>query len=46
MGKPIRVMHVCLYNEDYIEREPCEVKHLSNMRKINQSHASATRFPK
>jgi hypothetical protein len=36
MGKPTRVKHVCLYNVGYVEREPCEVKHLSSMRKIKQ----------
>ncbi len=36
MGKPIRWKSVCLYVVGYIVREPCEVKHLSSMWKINQ----------
>ncbi len=36
MGKPAYVKHMCLYTVGYIEREPCEVKHLSSMRKIKK----------
>ena len=36
MGKPMHMKYACLYNVGYVEREPCEVKHLSSMRKIKQ----------
>ena len=36
MGKPTYVKHMCLYTVGYIVREPCEVKHLSSMRKIKK----------
>ena len=45
MGKPTRVKHVCLYNVGYVVREPCEVKHLSSMRKIKQCRRKADAIP-
>ncbi len=36
MGKPMHLKNACLCTEECIEREPCEVKHLSNTWKINQ----------
>ena len=43
MGKPIRLKNVCLYIVGYIEREPCEVKHLSSTWKINQLRSNTHR---
>ena len=43
MGKPTHWKSVCLYAVGYIEREPCEVKHLSSMWKINQLRSNAHR---
>ena len=37
MGKPTYWKSTCLYAVGYVEREPCEVKHLSSMRKRNQA---------
>ena len=35
----------CLYNVGYVVREPCEVKHLSSMWKINQFALSWNEIP-
>ena len=36
MGKPMHLKNACLCAVGYVVREPCEVKHLSSMWKINQ----------
>ena len=36
MGKPMHLKNACLLYVGIVEREPCEVKHLSSMWKINQ----------
>ena len=36
MGKPTHWKSAFLYTVGYVVREPCEVKHLSSMWKINQ----------
>ncbi len=38
MGKPMHRKCACCYAVGYSMREPCEVKHLSSMWKINQLH--------
>ena len=43
MGKPTHGKRVCLYNVGYVVREPCEVKHLSSMWKINQLRSNTHR---
>jgi hypothetical protein len=43
MGKPMHQKDACLYNVGYVEREPCEVKHLSSTWKRNQCHRKVTR---
>ena len=43
MGKPMHWKSACLYIVGYVEREPCEVKHLSSMWKINQFSRKADR---
>ena len=43
MGKPMHLKNVCYCIVGYNVREPCEVKHLSSMRKINQCARKSAR---